>query len=460
MVASLPPPLLEADNSGEGTPDAWGAGLAATGRTGLKVAGGTELSLSDGSLTASYLTTKDALRPALASAVAAPQSSVLIVDPNAEETAPNEFRSLSAALEKLKTGGVIELRYTGRLEEPPLKVSKVGNTVNIRAAKGYEPVVVFRPRTADDPPHMISVRDAQLRLMDVALELVSPPLASHGWSLVSLVRSSIEFKRCTLTSTWQSDFSDKVCFFRIDGESPSGAMMMAMAVPGLDASSSIRLEDSVVRGGGEMVRAKAPVRISWTNGLAVLSDALFVSEIAMPPRDDRSSIELRYVTARLGGGLCSIAGSPLQETSINCRDCLLVGDGGTPLIQQQGSDTPTNLKSHLTWTGERNLYEGLQTFWKISGEQDRQQAQESMDQSDWQGHWNNGELPATHDRDRPLGWVTRLEENTRPWHEHVPRDYALSPLSQASRKADDAGDIGFRLKELPNPPPARSAPRP
>jgi hypothetical protein len=208
------------------------------------------------------------------------------------------------------------------------------------------------------------------------------------------------------------------------------------------------------------VHAKAPVKISWTNGLAVLSDALFVSEIAMPQRDDRSSIELRYVTARLGGGLCSIAGSALQETNVTCRNCQLVGEEDTPLILQQGYDSLANLKSHLTWTGERNIYEGLRTFWKISGEQDRQQAQESMDQSGWQGHWNNGELPATHDRDRPLGWVTQPEENTRPWHEHIPRDYILSADSQAARKADDAGDIGFRPKELPPPPSSKSVSRP
>jgi serine/threonine-protein kinase len=439
-------------------PEPAGTYLAPGSGTGLKVAGSGELTPPAAATSGTHLAAKEAVASPNVSPPVAPARNVLVVDPTADGSRPYEFPTVKAAVEKLKGGGTIELRYTGRSTESPIKLAKLGNVLTIRAAEGHQPVLVFAPDTSSESLQMIALRDAQLKLINVALELVPPALSSRDsrWALVSLVRSSIDLQRCTLTCTWHGDLPDKVCFFQAEGDSPSGAMMMAMEMPGTEASPpSIQLTDCVARGGGEFVHAKVPVRIRWTNGLAALSDALFASDMPMQPRGS-SVIELSHVTARLGRGLCSLAGSPQQETSISCNDCILLGSasGDAPLIQQQGGDTVTNLKNRLTWKGGGNLYELFPTRWRITSDA----GQESMDKEAWARHWGSGEAPAIHDATLPLGWV-RLNPQGPPTavHEQVPRDFELRPESQASRRATDVGDIGFRIDDLPKPPPAHAA---
>ncbi len=436
--------------------DPSGTWLALGGGSGLKVRGGAELTPDQVSPSSTHLAASEAAKLSALPSPVAPAPNVLVVDPAADGSRPYEFATLKAAVEKIKGGGTIELRYTGRSPEQPFKLPKLGNVVTIRAAEGHQPVMVFAPETSSETQQMISLRDTQLKLINVALELTSPSSSREGrWALVSLVRSSIELQRCTLTSIGYSEFPDKVCFFQAEGDNPSGAMMMAMEMPGGESSvPSIQLNDCVARGGGEFVHAKVPVRVRWGNGLAVLSDPLFVSETSMPPRGSNSWIELSHVTARLNKGLCSLAGSAVQETSVSCQNCILVGAGEAPFIQQQGSDTVANLKNRFTWQGGSNLYEAFPTRWRITGEV----GQESMDESQWRLHWNSGESPAAHDHGKPLGWVRPNRSST--WQEHVPSDYELRSDSQATKKAHDVGDIGFRLDDLPKPPPAHRADAP
>ncbi len=109
------------------------------------------------------------------------------------------------------------------------------------------------------------------------MELRSPPTSSSDWALVSLQRSTVDLERRILTSTCTGQLADKISFFQVEGDSPSAAMMMAMEVPiGGSSPVSVRLRDCVARGGARFLHAAYPVELDWFNGLAAISEPLFV----------------------------------------------------------------------------------------------------------------------------------------------------------------------------------------
>src|SRR5262249_7438646 len=155
-------------------------------------------------------------------------------------------------------------------------------------------------------------------------------------------------------------------------------MMMSMDMTGPPASPvSIKLHDCVARGDASLLRATQPVDLEWSNGLAVLSEPLFVGDSVMTARTDRWNLKIEHLTAHLRGGLCKLsAGMQMVETSISCRNSILISQTDLPLIRQQGDDVVTNLKNKLAWLGQQNLYEGVQKFWSVTDLMARQPTEE------------------------------------------------------------------------------------
>src|SRR5207248_912989 len=79
-----------------------------------------------------------------------------------------------------------------------------------------------------------------------------------------------------------------------------------------------------------------------------------------------------------------------------------------------------------------------------------------MAEAAWQGHWAAGETPAFREVGAPLGWRLPPELNSKALRDRGPADYAVRRDSQAADKADGK-DIGFRLDDLPKPPPSGDA---
>ena len=269
------------------------------------------------------------------------------------------------------------------------------------------------------------------------------------------MRSNIELQSCTLTAACATDERRKVSFFAVEPETASSAMMMmSMEMAGADkVPVSIKLRDCVVRGDASLIRASQPIEMDWTNGLAALSEPLFVGDGAMPARGGRWSLEIDHVTAHLGGGLCALSsGTQPLETKVSCHNSILICSPEVPLFRTQGDDTHTNLKGKLAWSGYQNLYEGVRTFWNVSDSSGRQPPEE-MSETAWRGHWAAAasETPALRDPAAPLGWRLSPEINPKALRDRTALDYALRRDSQAADKADDGKDIGFRLDDLPKP---------
>jgi serine/threonine protein kinase len=398
---------------------------------------------------------------------------VLYVDPATRGGIPHEFATLKAALEAVKSGGTIELRFTGRHDEPPAKLANVPN-VTVKAAEGYQPVLVFRPGTNTDasvyPRNMLSLTSAQLTMLNVALELSSPPATTKdGWGLFALFRSQLDLKRCTLTIVNQGAdhraLHKDVNFFEVLGESSTGAMMMTSDMPTVENSPvSVRLRDCVVRGEAMLVDAGHslyPIELTWNNGLLAISEPLFRSLGGrMAPRGGRFSIELDQVTAHLRGGLCYLTSGPGNshqlQTHVRCTNSLLLGRPECPLVYQEGDDTLANLKSKFVWSGAKHLYDGFAMYWRLMDlDGTRLPAVEDMMLADWQNHWSSAESPVPGPTGRPMRWQS-LPEESRPLHQHVPGDYKLRSDSPAIRNRTE-GDVGGQLGSLPPPPPEEEA---
>jgi serine/threonine-protein kinase len=411
---------------------------------------------------------------AASTAVAAPPpsvASVLYVDPSADGTQANEFSTLKAAMEKVRSGGTIELRYSGRRVEQPFRLTGMANPVTVRAAEDCQPVVVFQPTATDAATYarqMIALSGvAQLNFLNVAIELYSPPAVTSGeaWSLFSLHRSQVDLKRCTLTivnaSTDGRPMHDQAAFFQMPQETGAAAMMMSMDMsPPEMPPVGIRLWDTVARGEAVFVQAgnsAYPLDVSCTNALLALSQPFFASEGGRAgTRAGRFLIKFDHVTAHLRGGLCQISsslGGPAPETSITCNNSILLSSAATPLISQEGDETVANLQSKLTWSGDKNLYDSISMFWRVTDlNASRLPADQEMMQLAWDAHWKDRETPVARDATQPLGWQSPPDEN-RVLHLREPDDYRLRPSSPATGGASDQKDVGARLSELPPPPP-------
>ncbi len=442
------PPEIESDPPAL-SPSPSGSSLAVSGAAGVKAGGRSELSPDQIDSASVPLASRETVKEPVTSPPAIPPN-VLVVDPAADGRRPSEFATLKAAVKGLsKERSIIELRYTGRRKEKqtPFELSKFGS-VTIQAGEGHQPILEFEPTSANEaeyPRRMITLADGQLKLVGVALELRSPPTSSSDWALVSLQRSTIELERCFLTSTCMGPMAEKISFFQVQGEAPSAAMMMAMDTPGAGLPAvSVRMRDCVARGGARLLHAAYPVELAWSNGLAAISEPLFVGSTTMPLRGSNSRLELSNVTGWLPKGLCSLEDA-FPPLAARVSKCILVGAADVPLIKQDGPDTLANLMNRLTWSADEHVYERTAVYWRINGTD----AADDLDVERWRLRWQNHEKPRN--QSKPI-WVARPEDHRHPLHEQVPKDYVLRA---------EAGDLGFRLDDLPQPPGAnevRAAP--
>src|SRR5690606_21616566 len=69
------------------------------------------------------------------------------------------------------------------------------------------------------------------------------------------------------------------------------------------------------------------------------------------------------------GGLCVLEPSDDYPRSlpleVRCTDSVLVGSGGNPLIEVSAAESVSWQKSQVSWPGNRNIYDGFTTFWRI-----------------------------------------------------------------------------------------------
>jgi len=380
---------------------------------------------------------------------------LLIVDPT--ESGRGVYDTLNAACRAATSGDVIELRFTGTITIEPIHLQEINLT--IRAGSGYQPIVRYEPpppRGAAPRRSLFALGGGRLTLVGVGFELRLPPdVPSDSWSLLRVAGAeAVRVGRCTLTVTQlPDDPATQAAFFRLE-EAP------VLTSAGILPASEIELRDCIVRGEADLIRIKGTVAVSleWSNGLLASSrrllDAVGTGRQVGEGREG-ISIELNHVTAAMREGLCRLnvtpEAAPLVPTKIRVTNCILVVDPKSPLIEERGVMRASELRKHVQWQGDRNFYEGFETFWAIHGLNQDDEPQE-MTLRTWQSFWGGGEdnLPNY----RRVGWKTP-PPFSRPFHTHVPSDYALndSPsLESAARNAaSDGFDAGFRVDRLPSP---------
>jgi len=403
------------------------------------------------------------------------RSSVLIVDPGGDGDAG--FTTLGAACSAATDGDVIELRFSGRMEEKPLTLAN--RRLTITAAAGSQPVVVFEPSEVDPikyPRSMLTLTGSRLTLTGVALELNVPrEVHADRWSMLGMRGSEhVRLEKCSLTirnvseNPWdrQTSYHPDVAFFRLRA-GPGAESPMGEEPGAADPPATVALADCIVRGEAVLLRAEdlQPVELLWENGLLATTESLLMAEGGerTPRPGENSLVELKHLTAAVGGGLCRIEQSPsaphLLPTQVECADSILLATGATPgaVIEQVGLGTADDAQSEVGFAGADVFYERFSNF-RTFRHRDPQIPPVPVSFEQWWSYWN----PQPENR----RWLNAVEWRQlpgpdRPMHTHTPADYALNTAAAynpAVGAAADGGNAGFQAVDLPPLPPEPDRP--
>jgi serine/threonine protein kinase len=388
--------------------------------------------------------------------VATKRSGVLIVRDKA--TGPSEFSSLGEACARAQNGDVIELRFNGPREERPIKLSNL--QVTVRAADGYQPIIVFRPTEINPvkyPRSMFTLSAGRLTMQDVAVELhVLREVPADNWAMIETWGGqTVHLERCWLTVHNASDklttYHQEVAFVR--ARPAPDADVAVDTSPAATPLTTLELTDCVARGEATFLSVEdlQPVYLLWDNGLLATSDQLLTAsggQVAPKP-DEMLRLELRHLTAAVRGGLCRLSATsanPYQLTvQFVCTDDIILTAPGTPLIEQEGAASVEKSRQRFVWNGDRNYYQDVDVFWLVRTT-DSQAAPDVMTFNGWKAHW--GLSRENQPNREPLAW--RKSPNVdRPLHTHTTADYTLEDPTFNDASSGAPGFRGHRLPTLP-----------
>jgi len=373
-------------------------------------------------------------------------------------TGGNEYSSLGAACAAARDGEVIELRYNGPREERPMKISNL--RLEIRAAAGYRPAIVFRPTEINPvkyPRSMLILGGGRLTLADVSLELHVPrDLPADNWTLLETWGGqSLRMERCVLTV---SNASDQLTSYHAEA-----AFVRARPAPDAAASESVasatplaRLElvNTIARGEAVFLAVEdlQPISLLWDNGLLATSDALlWAGGGQFPPKADEAlRLDLRHLTAAVRGGLCRLSATevaPYQlAVHIVAADNIILGAPGAALVEQQGAADVEQARRRLVFNGDRNFYQDIENYWVVRTN-DPEIPADVMSFEAWKNYW--GPSRENQPSREPLLW-RRPPNADRPMHMHTASDYMLEDPTFGDTSE---GAPGCRGELLPAPPP-------
>lgn len=375
------------------------------------------------------------------------------------------YNTLAAACAAAKNNDVIELRYDGPREEPPIVLNN--QRIEIRAGAARRPEVVFRPTDANPAATdrtMISVSGGSLKLtgIEVALDL-SQPAPSENWSLFSVDQvDNLRLDHCVLTvrnATASGDaYHDRVAFFSFGsgaGSEPMGMMPKGMSpLPPVQ----ITLDNCFVRGEADLVadRDLKPLNFSCVNGLLALSERLFVAGegASMPLEGSRIRINLDHVTALVRQGLCRVSASDstpaLPDVEVRLSGSEIVSDVSDAALVEHVSQASTNeLQALFHWEATNTIYRGIRTFWKIATPGTSREI-DAKSYAEWTDLWPS----ERNTRVEPLMW--KLVPPRRPLDAVTAADFHREP-GEGPESANKSL-IGADPNLLPQTPAAGPAP--
>ena len=402
-----------------------------------------------------------------------PTYSVRTVSPS---PGPGQFASLADALRSLSyvdsskstpESVVIELDFDGRKVEAPcaLMASKRGTSQNviIRPAFGRRPVVVFRPQdSGQQEANALEISDqflleekAQLELENIHLELLLPAARSsfpRNWNLfASKAAKSLTLRNCSLTVARPESSALK------DGGKAAFVSLKSPSIPfpyggNTAASTSVILEDCVVRGDAALASANSGVgvELNWLNGFygsheKMLETVSSPSGLAPPPA---CQFRIQRVTALCSGMLrmnVGARGDVHPRVALICGSSVFRLGSDSPLVEIAGGSSQAQQSTgDFRWTSQTpNLFLGAKyylRFWPGENLYD-------MNLAEWRTQFSSAVLDQSSIEDP---WKSKLSSTRTA--ELSPSDFQTTNLPFLDLLPPELIESGCRLQQLPAVP--------
>lgn len=378
------------------------------------------------------------------------------------------FPTLEAACAIAQDGNVIELRFNGSREEPPVRIR---NKITIRAGKGFRPNIEF---IAKDIPasgyetRMITLTGGSLDLVDISLSIrVKDGINTDNWALISTKRTdAVRMQRVAITFENPSRRPACVMEFRGGASRMVSDMEMPVNMNQMSTSMTVRLADSMVRGGTDLFHVKTilSARLDVENSLLVLDGTLLrqTGSMDIPEKQPELSLRLYQLTAVLNAGLIMMESGEvprqLGRVSIDAANNIFTTPTPAPnrtlapLIMLSGNDPSDDLRKLVAWSGQKNFYDGFQSFWetRTAFEGPRTSV---WDFEEWKYRLDSNEID-------PHATIVLWKQ---PWSQRLfwnltPKDFALddtatgNPALSAANNGENAGVNLSTLEKLHVPP--------
>lgn len=392
----------------------------------------------------------------------------------AGEAAEKAFNTLEAACHAAQDGNAIVLRYNGRRGEPEKPLRLVDKRITILGEKGYRPVIEFRPRedsTGEWPTRMMTLMGGfgtSLELIDVDVHVVLPENADSSlqWALFSLLGAEqvrLRGVRITFENTTGATAASVIELTTGPSRNLTDMKMMQEDQPGIRKEFEIKMIDSYIRGGCDLLRVAhtRPGRF-FLERSAVAVEGVFLSvvgDLEMPEENADLELQMEHVTCLLGDSLIRWdSGSDPRDVlpvHVTARNNILSTKGDAPLIAMTGNTDSADFRALLGWSGERNFYDRFAMFWTIDSELETIDTT-PLDFNRWKAFWDGGTELDPHQE--PIVWHT-------PWWEkeffklpvdelRLDREAQGNPAVGGAVNGKDAGADLELLPAEPQPTPA------
>ncbi len=238
-------------------------------------------------------------------------------------------------------------------------------------AGGTRPRIRFLPAPGDQRGNnacasMIELRSGSLQLegFDIILPRENAPRQGRWAAFAVWPATDLSLSNCTVTIEGDQVVSAVVSVEGVDNAADEG-MNAAES-----SASTVRLSDSLIRVGGDLIDVAAGRRLVLEMDNAVVSTGGGLVHAHGMPRGqaaDRLNLTLRQVTARMAGGLIHLDSAPgepeLPLADINARYTILATTSkDVPLVRVDGQDAPESMRDRIVWEGQGVAYHQVTTY--------------------------------------------------------------------------------------------------
>lgn len=376
------------------------------------------------------------------------------------------YTSLEAACSEAKDGTIIELRYNGRRGqvETPIHLTNKENVI-IRSGIGFRPTIEFAPdeTSSGAESRMVTVTGGSIQLINVDLLMTIPErVPADRWALFSLERPrKLQLEDVTVTIV--NPLNRPACVVEQKAAPGQGVGNMGIMKNGSPAEPPlITVTKSMIRGQCDLLylRDAISARFQMERAVVAVQGALLhaVCQSEMNnSENDRYWIDLESVTCLTYDGLVVTEGvNPVNDytphLTVTARDNIFCCGPNRRLISMIDASDLMEMQRRFVWTGDRNHYDGLATFWQLGGRLGLATSRQ-LNFEDWRNYWGSGEGSGS--INTPVKWRTRAADNSGPVIAAWPNvDYSTVELDVVANPTTRVP--GAPLSNLPGIPSERA----